>query len=346
MHILTHDIEAIHDHLNRTKSPYIAMDTEFVRQKTFYPELALIQMAFEGECYLIDALAHTWNPHFVKDIIFQDFLTLVFHSCRQDMEIFFHLYKDLPKYVFDTQIAAIFLGLSSALSYEALVKHYLQLDIDKSQQHTDWLKRPLDYEQVEYAAKDVIYLADIYPKMLQDLKNCDRFEWALDEMRSLSRPSLFSVITPARLTRMGIARKHYGLAKGLFIFRDNHASALNINRSRFLSDKTLATMVTFRDEDKLRDFVLRTTSLESMGLLEAFMDTFHQYKDVDELSPVPVLTAKQQKNLTELKKHRDERGVALDLPANFLASSDDLREYIVSHTGRLATTWRKQVLSL
>jgi ribonuclease D len=219
MHILTHDIDAINEHLNRTKSPYIAMDTEFVRQKTFYPELALIQMAFEGECYIIDALAQTWNPRIVRDIIFQDFLTLVFHSCRQDMEIFFHLYKDLPKHVFDTQIAALFIGLSNSLSYEALVKHYLQLDIDKSQQHTDWLKRPLDYAQVEYAAKDVIYLADIYPQMVQDLKKHNRLEWALDEMRSLSRPSLFSVITPARLTRMGIPRKHYGLAKALIIMQ-------------------------------------------------------------------------------------------------------------------------------
>ncbi len=337
-------IDILRGSLCQTKSPFIAVDTEFVRQHTFYPELSLVQIAFENECYVIDTLTPHWNAKQLRDILFQDYLTLVFHSCRQDLEIFFHLYKALPQCLFDTQIAAIFMGLGETMSYDRLVKHYLNLTIDKSQQHTDWLRRPLCFKQIQYAARDVIYLADIYPRMIADLKKTGRFDWALAEMKSLSNPSLLSVMTSTRLSRMGVSRNHYGLASALLAFRDRHASILNMNRARFLSDKTLSTMTAFRDIHKLRDFALRTTHLEQWGLIESLLETFENHKNSEDTSSP--MSLKQQKELAELRRKRDERAAVLNLPPHFLASTSDLRTSILSGTGRLLTTWRKEALEV
>ncbi len=327
------------------------MGTEFIRQKTFYPELCLIQIAFDNTCAIVDTLSPTWHPKTLKPFIFEDFLTLVFHSCRQDLEVLFHLYKELPSYIFDTQIAAVFLGLSthlgSSLSYHDLVKHYLGLSIDKSQQHTDWMRRPLAFEQVKYAAEDVVYLADIYPMILSDLDHHGRLKWALDEMRSLSSPDSITSSTPSRLSRMGIYKKNYAWAKALFAFQHKHASRLNMNRSRFLSDKAITAMSLCQSKEKLIDFAKRATSLEAYNLLEELCDVFDHTKDQKDDDPLAMpLTTSQQKTLSELRKHSEKCAKELNLPPSFLANAEDLRLYVLQKKGRLLTTWRKEALGL
>lgn len=350
MHFLTtaDEFDNLQHHFQKARPSFIAIDTEFHRQTTFYPELSLIQMAWEGECFIVDALSHAWHPQYTHPLLFSDFLTLVMHASRQDLEIFFQLYHTLPTFIFDTQTAATFLGFGDNCSYRTLVEHYLGITLDKSQQHTAWMQRPLSYEQITYAAHDVLHLFDIYPLMVSDLKKQDRFEWALQDMASLSSLRFNEPIQPSQLVRMGIAKKNYFVALSLFNWRDEQARTLNYNRGRIISDNHLVTLCAFRDLGRVRDYCMRHHLLENHSLLTIFLEYFEYLlkTDVDSILPNPIsFTLSQQEKIQSIKHYRDEKAEQLNMPASFLASSEDIKNWVRSHDGRLATTWRHAILA-
>ena len=170
---------------------WIALDTEFLREKTYYPKLCLLQIATPDTVACIDPIAlDDLSP--VLEVIFDEGITKVMHSGRQDMEIFFNIHGKPPSPVFDTQIAALLLGYADQIGYANLVKEMLGIELDKLHTRADWSLRPLSADQLKYAADDVVYLADIYRKMTAQLTEMGRLAWLVGDFERLASPDLYS----------------------------------------------------------------------------------------------------------------------------------------------------------
>ena len=173
-----------------SKSEFVAVDTEFVREQTYYPQLALIQVANEQLIACIDPLAlEDLAP--LKVLFSNPAVTKVFHAADQDMEIFYLLFGELPLPLFDTQVAATVLGQGEQIGYANLVKEILEIELDKSHSRTDWLQRPLDPKQIRYAEDDVRYLSQLYPIQLEALQQQGRSDWLTDDFAALTNPARY-----------------------------------------------------------------------------------------------------------------------------------------------------------
>ena len=168
----------------------VAVDTEFVRERTYYPKLCLIQLAAGDAIWCIDTIAIP-NIKPLFDALGTPRLMKIFHSARQDLELFFNHTGHLPTPLFDTQIAAALLGRPDQIAYAGLVKEYFSLELDKSSSRTDWTKRPLSVAQVEYAADDVRYLAEIKQFLQDELVERSRQSWLVEECERLCRVDLY-----------------------------------------------------------------------------------------------------------------------------------------------------------
>ncbi len=172
-------------------NPWLALDTEFLREKTYYPKLCLLQVATPELIACIDPLAlEDLSP--LLEVIYQDGITKVLHAARQDMEIFFHLRNTLPSPVFDTQIAALLLGFPDQIGYGNLVKETLGIELEKLHTRTDWSRRPLSDEQLHYAAEDVFYLAQVYPYLVEKLSELGRLDWLSEDFARLTQVELYN----------------------------------------------------------------------------------------------------------------------------------------------------------
>lgn len=173
-------------------STWMTVDTEFLRERTYYSQLCLIQVGTEDEIACIDPLAISdLTP--ILDLIYSSNVKVVFHAARQDLELFYTLRGALPSQVFDTQIAATVLGYGDQIGYGNLVKQCLNVELDKAHSRTDWSKRPLDAGQIEYAADDVRYLRDVYHLLIKQLEEKGRLHWLDDDFESLTNVSTYTV---------------------------------------------------------------------------------------------------------------------------------------------------------
>ena len=166
-------------------SKWLAIDTEFLREKTYYPQLCLIQIANDDTIACVDPIAiKDLTP--LLDLLYQPDITLVFHAARQDLELLYLLKNSLPPNLFDTQLAATILGDGDQIGYGNLVKQRLDVSLDKAHSRADWTQRPLSPEQLEYAADDVRYLRELYHQMSADLEKQQRTEWLKEDFAALS----------------------------------------------------------------------------------------------------------------------------------------------------------------
>ncbi len=173
-------------------APWIALDTEFLREKTYYPKFCLLQIATPEWVVCIDPLAFK-QLDVLFEVIYNPKLIKVFHSCRQDLEIFYQLTGKVPTPVFDTQIAAPLLGIQDNPGYAMLVSTFLNVNLSKAYTRTDWSNRPLSPEQIQYAADDVIYLCQIYEIMQAKLIELDRVEWLTADFKALYNLDIYEV---------------------------------------------------------------------------------------------------------------------------------------------------------
>jgi len=170
---------------------WMTLDTEFLREKTYYPKLCLLQVAVPGVVACVDPLViEDISP--LLDVIYDPGITKVMHAARQDMEILYHLRGTLPAPVFDTQVAALLLGFSDQVGYGTLVSELLGVTLDKLHTRADWSLRPLSPEQVRYAADDVIYLAQVYERLVERLGELGRLDWLTEDFEQLVQPALYS----------------------------------------------------------------------------------------------------------------------------------------------------------
>lgn len=174
------------------QEPWIALDTEFLREKTYYPKFCLLQIAAPGWVACVDPLAiDDLSPLF--DAIYNPKIVKVLHSCRQDLEIFFQITGRIPGPIFDTQIAAPLLGFQENPGYAMLVSSFLNINLNKAHTRTDWTQRPLSEDQIQYAADDVIYLCKIYTMMCEQLAKLGRLDWLESDFALLNNPELYQL---------------------------------------------------------------------------------------------------------------------------------------------------------
>lgn len=221
---------------------FITVDTEFIREDTYWPKVCLIQIAGEQETALIDPLSSNIDLSPLFKIMKNDNIVKVFHSAYQDLEIFYLLMKDLPKPIFDTQIAAMVCGFGESVGYETLVKSIIKTPLDKSSRYSNWARRPLTEKQLKYAANDVIFLRVIYQKLLERLQKNDRFSWIKEEMEELQNVDSYRLQPEQawqRLRPRSGEPRFLARLQALSAWRELEAEHKNIPRGRMLRDEVL-----------------------------------------------------------------------------------------------------------
>jgi len=240
------------------RHPFVTIDTEFLRDSTYYPKLCLLQMASPEEGVLVDPLAEGLDlaPFFA--LMADENVVKVFHAARQDLEIVWTLGRMLPKPLFDTQIAAMVCGYGDSVGYEQLANDLAKARIDKSSRFTDWSRRPLSEAQLSYALSDVTHLRDIYLALKADLETTGRTAWLDEEMLVLNHPGTYETKPEDAWLRLrGRVRKprEVALLMELAAWRETEAQTKDVPRGRILKDDALMDIVQRapRDPEALAD---------------------------------------------------------------------------------------------
>ncbi|WJW75411.1 ribonuclease D [Thiohalobacter sp. IOR34] len=224
---------------------WIALDTEFLRERTFYPQLCLLQVATPGAIACIDPLAiDDLEP--LHALLYDPAITKVLHAARQDMEIFYHLRGAVPAPLFDTQIAAPLLGHADQIGYGNLVRERLGVSLGKAHTRTDWSRRPLSHDQLQYAADDVRYLAELYPAMRDELASRGRLEWLAADFAALAAPETYRMEPTEAWRRNKGAGKLKGAALSVFqslcAWREAEAQRRDRPRKWLLPDDVMLSL--------------------------------------------------------------------------------------------------------
>jgi len=226
------------------RSDFVAVDTEFMRENTYWPELCLIQVANPEEAAAIDPKAEGIDlTPLLNLLVNNEHVLKVFHAGGQDIEIVFNLTGGTPHPLFDTQVAAMALGLGEQVGYSNLVESLLGHGIDKGARFTDWARRPLDKRQIDYAIGDVTHLAALFPKMLERLRKTGRGEWLDQEMERIADPANYINDPALAWKRVKIQTRRpdaLGRLKALAAWREIEARGKNLPRGRIMKDETLA----------------------------------------------------------------------------------------------------------
>jgi len=349
----TADLRALCEEL--AHASYIALDTEFMRDQTYWPKLCLIQIAVPDNAAMIDPLAPDIdlspfyellrNPHTVK----------VFHAARQDVEIFCQQGGVVPTPLFDTQIAAMVCGFGDAASYETLARKIAKVEIDKSARYSDWGHRPLNKRQLEYAQADVTHLCTIYEAMTRMLEKSGRSAWVEEEIAALSDPALYRLDPKdswKRLKPRTTNKRFLAMLASLAEWREREAQARDIPRGRVLKDEALTEIAAHPPEnadglDRVRALPKGfAASRLGKGLMEAIELGRHAQPPKD-IEPPPARRRREPspaamdllKTLLRLKA--EEIGVAPRLIAN----SDDIERLAAHEDDGVAALhgWRAEV---
>ncbi len=221
---------------------FVTIDTEFMREHTYYPELCLVQLAGTHEVAIIDAAADGLDLAPLGLLLANPAVVKVFHAARQDVEIFVQKFGAVPAPMFDTQVAAMVAGFGDQVGYDALVSGLTGGSIDKAHRFSDWSVRPLSPAQLTYAAADVTWLRLVYQKLLARLEDENRLEWVAEEMAILANPDTYDTDPETaweRLKLRGTNRRFLALVRVLAAWRETEARRINIPRQRLLKDETL-----------------------------------------------------------------------------------------------------------
>jgi len=349
----TQELKAFCDALKEEK--FITVDTEFIRETTYYPRLCLIQIAGEEVCAAIDPLAEGIDLSPVFELMKNENILKVFHACRQDLEIFYQLMNSLPVPLFDTQVAAMVCGFAESISYENLVYKITGEAVDKSSRFTDWSQRPLTAKQVDYALDDVIHLRDIYEYLSHYLEEKQRKDWIQDEMQGLSDVGIYQFKPQEAWRRIRLrsssSPKYLAVLQAVAAWREECARKRNQPRGRIMKDDTLAEVASVKPKDlaslqKIRGIISNIPAKEYQLLLD-------KIAEVEKLSPkdYPALPSKPEhagnnESLVGLlrlllKEVANQQGVV----SRLLADKDDIDLLAAGKykESKLAEGWRYEL---
>ncbi len=221
---------------------FVTVDTEFIRERTYWPELCVVQLAGAREVAVVDAEAPDIDLAPLGELLANQSVMKVFHASRQDIEIFVLRFGDVPKPLFDTQIAAMVAGFGDQVGYDAIVSSLTGGSIDKAHRFSDWSARPLSAAQIEYAAADVTYLREVYTRLCARLEKDKRLEWVAEELAELADPATYRPDPETmweRLRPRSSNRRFLGLLRAVAAWREREAQRVNIPRQRLLRDEAL-----------------------------------------------------------------------------------------------------------
>jgi ribonuclease D len=276
---------------------FVTVDTEFLRESTYYPLLCVAQIASPDEAAVIDALATDIDlaPFFA--LLTDESVTKVFHAARQDIEIVWNMAAKIPHPIFDTQVAAMVLGYGDSISYDQLVQRITGDTLDKSNRFTDWTRRPLTDAQVAYARSDVTHLRDVYLKLEADLEKRGRVNWVEAEMRVLTSPETYRADPERAWERLrGRVRKakDLGVLMEIAAWREREAQTRDVPRSRVLKDDAVGDIA-----------VQAPTTTEKLGTLRSLPKGFERSRWGPEIvEAVKRGLARDPKTLPRLERFR------------------------------------------
>ena len=337
---------------------YITVDTEFLRERTYYPKLCLIQLAIPGDqensAVLIDPLERNLDLSPLYKIFLDPDIVKVFHAARQDLEIFFHDKNIIPSPLFDTQLAAMVCGFGEQVGYETLVRSICKVNLDKSSRFTDWSLRPLSNKQQQYALADVTHLRQIYEYLKEQLKRNERETWLEEELNILKNPETY-ITRPKeawrRIKSRSNSSKFLGIVARLAEFRETYAQRNNIPRNRVLKDDALMELASLKPKsfDDLSRSRLLLRDARKGKIAKGILDSIQaaedlKFEQVNYATKVPkslnVNSALSDMLRVLLKAKSEELGVA----AKLIANSSDL-DSIASgeRTVPALSGWRHQI---
>ena len=318
--------------------PYITVDTEFLRERTYYSKLCLIQIAYPGEedenAVLVDPLSAEISLEPLYDLFRNETVIKVFHAARQDLEIFFIDAGVIPKPLFDTQVAAMVCGFGDQVGYETLVRKVAKQSLDKSSRFTDWSRRPLTDAQKTYALADVTHLRVIYEKLAAKLAKNKRAHWVEEELQTLTNPETY-ITRPEEAwkrvkTRTNSARM-LAIVRALAEFREAHAQSSNIPRNRVFKDDALIELASTKPQsfdDLQRSRLLLREARKgdiAKGILAAVASALalqpEHLPKVDKKEDAPDSNPALSEMLRVLLKAKTEH---LGVAAKLIASASDL----------------------
>lgn len=222
--------------------PYVTVDTEFMREKTYFPELCVVQLAGAHDVAVVDAQAQGIDLAPLGALLANPDVVKVFHACRQDIEIFLLRYGAVPARIFDTQIAAMVAGFGDQVGYGELVANLAGFHIDKAHRFSDWSARPLTPAQITYAAADVTHLRVVYERLTARLSADNRLDWVAEDMGALADPATYRVDPERAWERLKLRtnnRRQLALIQHITAWREREAQRINIPRQRLLKDEQI-----------------------------------------------------------------------------------------------------------
>ena len=350
------DNDALDSFIGRAEgSAFVTVDTEFIRDRTYWPKLCLVQVAGPDDAVAIDALAPGLDLDPLFGLLTKKDVIKVFHAARQDVEIFYHMKGVIPAPLFDTQVAAMVCGFGDAVGYETLAAKLARARIDKSLRFTDWARRPLSERQIQYALSDVTHLRVAYEKLVQQLESSGRAGWISEEMEVLTDPATYR-LNPReawrRLKTRSSNPRYLAILRELAACREDTAQRKDVPRNRIVRDDVLLEIAAHepatKDELTRQRGMDRSQAAGTVG--EALVAAVALGKAMPEAeSPTPLRAATAPTRLgpmTELlkvllKMKCQENDVAQKL----IASSADIDEIAADDKADVPALfgWRRQV---
>lgn len=337
-----------------------AIDTEFVWERTYAPALGLIQIATTDRIGLIDPLAVS-DLSVLRPILEDQSITKVFHAAGMDIPILRDSVGCIPSPVFDTQIAAAFMGIGSQVSYSFLVEHYLDISLEKSETITDWVRRPLTDKQIRYAAEDVHYLIRVYSELHRKLEARGRLEWAQEEFLTLTNPEKYRDTDPGELfwnvKRAGsLPAKDLIILKEMTTWRDGEARRRDLRPQFIIRDEALVDIAKQRPVSQQRlsnirgvgDRVLARYGKNLIGIVDKASNT------PDDQWPTP----RPRKRISPLKAAASDlawasivsKAVDAEIAPDLLATKSELKELVEIYpeldgkSFRMMNGWRREII--
>ena len=341
--------------LRQQGTEFVTVDTEFMRERTFWPKLCLVQIGGADESVAVDPLAEDLDFTPLFALMDDPKVLKVFHAARQDVEIFYNLTGRIPAPIFDTQVAAMVCGFGDAASYETLAASLASAKVDKTSRFTDWAQRPLSPKQLTYALGDVIYLRDVYCKLKALLEKNNRVLWVQEEMAVLTNPATYAANPREAWRRLKLRSdkpRLFALVQELAAWRETEAQRVNVPRSRILRDEALLEIAyhppqSAQDLTRIRGLssgfaegrqgseILQAVAQAGKTPLEKCPQGAERRHVSGGLAPVVDLLK------VLLKQVSEEHGVASKL----IATTDDLEDLAMSDSADISVLrgWRREL---
>jgi ribonuclease D len=334
---------------------FVTVDTEFMRERTYYPELCLVQLAGSGDVAVVDAQVKGLDLAPLGRLLAKPDVVKVFHACRQDVEIFLLMFDAVPANLFDTQVAAMVAGFGDQVGYDSLVSSLTGGHIDKAHRFSDWSARPLTKAQIDYAAADVTHLRVVYEKLLAKLAAEGRLDWVGQEMAALADPNTYRVDPARAWERLKLRtgnRRQLALIQAIAAWREREAQRINIPRQRLVKDESIPEIAALAPADA-----------EALTRARGISSGFAQGKSgVSLLAVIAAAKALPEEDLPRAERQRESQRaspalVALlkvllnaraeqnNVAARLVASSEDIEALALDETADNAATqgWRAEM---